>query len=69
MYALMDKQIYVRARRADFDLVEKAGKAAAQEFEEKAGYPIAVDVDIDGPLDSGGFTLYSSRLMLVLEVS
>ena len=51
----MDKQIFVRARRADFDLVEKAGKAAAQEFEKKAGYPIEVDIDTDGPLDSERF--------------
>jgi len=60
MYALMDKQVFVRARRADFELVEKAAKAAAQEFEEKAGYPVVVDIDTDGPLDPGRFTLYSS---------
>jgi hypothetical protein len=68
MYALMDKQVFVRARRADFELVEKAAKAAAQEFEEKAGYPVVVDIDTDGPLDPGRFTLYSSFLMLIVPV-
>jgi ATP synthase (E/31 kDa) subunit len=50
MYALMDKTIFIRARKADNDLVEKAAKAAAAEFEKNAGFSVATEIDSDRPL-------------------
>jgi V-type H+-transporting ATPase subunit E len=46
----MDKELFIRAREADFDLVETASKEAAAEFEKTAGYSIETEVDKDSPL-------------------
>jgi hypothetical protein len=48
----MDKELFIRAREADFDLVETASKEAAAEFEKTAGYSIETEVDKDSPLGS-----------------
>jgi hypothetical protein len=50
MYALMDKELFIRARKADTELVEKAAKEAAAEFEKNAGYIVEIEIDKDLPL-------------------
>jgi len=50
LYALMEKAVFIRARKADNDLVENASKEAAAEFEKTAGFPIETEIDADNPL-------------------
>ena len=52
MYALMDTEIFIRARKADYKLVEKAAKDAAAEFKKNAGYTVMTQIDTDSPLPS-----------------
>jgi len=57
MYAVMDRTIFIRARKADNELVEKAAKAAAAEFEKNAGFSVATEIDADNPLGAETFVL------------
>ena len=50
MYALMEKELFIRARTTDVELVEKAAKDAAAEFEKNAGFLIETEIDTDRPL-------------------
>jgi phenylalanyl-tRNA synthetase beta subunit len=50
MYALMDKELFIRCRKVDSELVEKAAKEAATEFEKNAGYAVETEIDTDSPL-------------------
>jgi hypothetical protein len=50
MYALMDKELFIRCRKADTKLVEKAAKEASVEFEKTAGYAVETEIDSDSPL-------------------
>ena len=50
MYAIMEKELFIRARTADAEIVERAAKAAASEFEKNAGYIVETEVDLDRPL-------------------
>lgn len=46
----MDKELFIRARKQDVKLVEKAAKEAAAEFEKTAGYTVETEIDTDSPL-------------------
>jgi len=50
MYALMDRELFIRCRKADTELVEKAAKEASSEFEKSAGYVVETEIDADSPL-------------------
>jgi hypothetical protein len=50
MYALMEKAVFIRARKVDNELVEKAAKEASTEFEKNAGFLVEVEIDYDNPL-------------------
>src|ERR1700686_2845209 len=50
MYALMDRELFIRARKQDVELVEKAAKEAPEEFEKNAGYAVETEIDTDSPL-------------------
>ena len=50
MYALMEKELFVRARKADADIAARAAKAAAEEFEQAAGFAVETELDTDRPL-------------------
>ena len=52
MYALMDKELFIRARKVDAELVGKAAKEAIAEFEKTAGYAVETEIDTDSPLDA-----------------
>ena len=43
MYALMEKELFIRARKVDADLVQKAAKEAADEFEKNAGFAVETE--------------------------
>lgn len=66
MYALMERELFIRARKTDFELVEKAAKDAAAEFEKNAGFAVETEVDADRPL---GADRYSHRVIEVTVVS
>jgi V-type H+-transporting ATPase subunit E len=50
MYALMEKELFIRARQADAEIVDRAAKAAAKEFEKASGIAVETEVDADRPL-------------------
>jgi hypothetical protein len=50
MYALMEKELFIRARKTDVELVEKAANDAAAEFEKTAGLSVETEIDTDRPL-------------------
>jgi V-type H+-transporting ATPase subunit E len=55
MYALMENELFIRARKADVEIVEKAAKDATAEFGKEAGVPIETEVDSDSPLSAERF--------------
>jgi ATP synthase (E/31 kDa) subunit len=50
MYALMEKELFIRARKVDVDLVERAAAEAAAEFEKAAGFAVETEIDTESPL-------------------
>jgi V-type H+-transporting ATPase subunit E len=52
MYSLMDRELFIRCRKEDTELVEKAAKEAAETFEKEAGFPVETEIDSDSPLPS-----------------
>jgi V-type H+-transporting ATPase subunit E len=50
MYALMEKELFIRARKSDAEIVDRAAKAAAKEFEKASGISVETEVDTDRPL-------------------
>jgi len=46
----MDKELLIRARQADENLVMKVGNDAADEFEKNAGFAIEIGIDDESPL-------------------
>lgn len=46
----MEKAVFIRARKVDNELVEKAAKEAAAEFEKAAGFTVETEIDGDNPL-------------------
>jgi hypothetical protein len=59
MYALMDKELFIRARKSDVELIEKAAKEAATEFEKTSGFKVEIEVETDNPLDADRSYPYS----------
>jgi len=59
MYALMEKELFIRARKVDTEIVDKAANAAAKEFEKASGITVETEVDADRPL---GAERYESLL-------
>jgi len=55
MYALMDSELFIRCRKVDTDVVEKAAKEAAAEFEKQAGFAVETEIDSDSPLPAERF--------------
>ena len=62
MYALMEKELFVRARKADAEIADRAAKAAAKEFEQAAGFAVETEIDTDRPL---GAERYGSTFPLM----
>lgn len=58
MYALMDSELFIRCRKADTDVVEKAAKEAAAEFEKQAGFAVETEIDSDIPLPAERFPIF-----------
>lgn len=58
MYALMDSELFIRCRKADTDVVEKAAKEAAAEFEKQAGFAVETEIDSDIPLPADRFPIF-----------
>lgn len=48
-YALNEDKVLVRARKEDYDVVKKAIKGAKEEYNEKLGREVAVDLDEKNP--------------------
>ena len=46
----MEKELFIRARQVDFEVVEQAAKEAAAEFEKNAGFAVETGIDTDSPL-------------------
>jgi len=63
----MDKEVFIRARKVDYDLVETVAKEAAAEFEKNSGYAVEAEIDTDGPLESERYLFISIILKIVLE--
>jgi hypothetical protein len=57
MYALMEKELLFRARKADVELVEKAAKEATAEFAKAAGFSVETDIDTDNPLSAERYSI------------
>ncbi|KAI9786448.1 MAG: V-ATPase V1 sector subunit E [Geoglossum umbratile] len=53
LYAMNEEHIWVRARRADYDLVRRAIEAAINEYRAKLGKVVKVEIDEQGPLPEG----------------
>ena len=56
MYALMGKELFIRARKTDVELVEKAAKDAAAEFEKNSGFAVETEIDTDSPLGADRYS-------------
>ena len=65
MYALMEKELFIRARKTDVELVEKAANDAATEFKKSAGFVVETEIDADRPL---GEDRYFQRVIEVTVV-
>lgn len=50
LYALNEKKVGLRARKADYDLVKKAIKAATKEYKENLEMEIEIEIDESDPL-------------------
>jgi V-type H+-transporting ATPase subunit E len=59
MYALMEKELFIRARKGDAQVVETAAKEAAKEFEKNAGFAIETEVDADRPLGAERYEYFA----------
>jgi len=55
MYSLMDRELFIRCRKADTEVVQKAAVEAAKIFENEAGFPVETEVDADSPLPAERF--------------
>jgi hypothetical protein len=64
----MDKALFVRAREADFDLVETALKEATAEFEKTAGYPVEAEIDKDIPLGADRYYILKHTFLNLVSV-
>ena len=62
MYSIIDKEIFIRAREEDIELIEAAAEIAAAEFEQTAGFHVETEIDYDNCLGSHGFVPPYSRV-------
>jgi hypothetical protein len=62
MYALMEKAVFIQARKVDNEFVEKAAKEASAEFEKNAGFPVEVEIDFDNPLGAQRLSTLLQRM-------
>jgi hypothetical protein len=69
MYNLMDKELFVRCRKADTDAVDKAAKEAAKIFEDEAGFPVETEIDADSPLPAERFFMSFSTYVVLVVLS
>ena len=46
----MEKELFIRARKVDVEVVEQAAKEAAAEFKKNAGFAVETEIDMDSPL-------------------
>lgn len=53
LYYLNEEKVSIRARQKDFDAVKKAIEEASEEFKEKVGKEVTVEVDEEEPLPEG----------------
>jgi len=53
MYALDEKKVTVRARKADYEVLKKAIGEAVKEFKEKMGKEVEATIDEKNPLPEG----------------
>jgi ATP synthase (E/31 kDa) subunit len=60
MYALMEKELFIRARKVDAEIVEKAAKEASAEFEKAAGFAVETEIDADRPLGAERYDMAES---------
>jgi len=51
----MDRELFIRCRKADTEVVQKAAVEAAEIFENEAGFPVETEVDADSPLPAERF--------------
>jgi V-type H+-transporting ATPase subunit E len=49
LYALSESKAYVRARKADYDLVKKAADAAQTEYKKNTGKDVEIEIDESNP--------------------
>jgi hypothetical protein len=57
----MEKELFIRARKADAEIVDRAAKAAAKEFEKASGIAVETEVDADRPLGAERYKSLSGR--------
>ena len=65
----MDKELFIRARKQDNELVEKAAREAAAEFQKTAGFPVETEIDSESPLPPDRLDPIPTPLIIVLEAS
>ena len=53
LYAMSEKKVAVRARKADYDMVRKAIEEASKEFKENTGMEVEAKIDESDPLPEG----------------
>lgn len=62
----MEKELFIRARKTDVELVEKAAKDAAAEFKKNAGFPVETEIDTDRPLGADRYSQQVTEVTVVL---
>ncbi|KAK9895111.1 ATPase, V1/A1 complex, subunit E [Cystobasidium minutum MCA 4210] len=67
LYTIMEKEVTVRCRKSDSELVQKAKDAASSEFKENAGLELNLNVTEDLPEESAGGVIikgYGNRIVV-----
>lgn len=52
LYTIMEKDVTIRCRKSDSDLVKKAKDEASKDFKENAGFDIKLEIAEDLPEES-----------------
>ena len=58
MYVLMEKELFIRARKADADIAARTAKVAAKESEQAAGFAVETEIDMTDRLEQRGMVLF-----------
>lgn len=67
LYTIMEKDVTIRCRKSDSELVKKARDEASTEFKENAGFDIKLEVVEDLPEESAGGVIikgYGNRIVV-----